>query len=347
MASAILLAGCRRIGIETGDLVLHVSPAVLETKADPSAAEGELFNNLLIVITDADLKPLTGVNPVQYWEGTAADTKSLEFRNIPAGTYEVFAFANISADDIWGSGLNLAQIKTSDISSLLDGDGKLNVDKTFTVLSDGAAPAAPGVSGMLLTGRQTVTIDADHNSGTVTLMRPVARLKVLLRNYSGLSITLDALSFTGFNAPTSYLVDHRSATGIPGVPALTYGALPAFGTAQTLSAETIEKEVYSTLLYESAVSGKDQYKMFAQVTITKTDSSTDTGYLGGGTSAPGTGAVLKRIDNDTHSATNVTYIRRNEELTIIINVYYGSATGQVKIGVENWINGGGGSHPFK
>lgn len=345
----LLTVACQRMGTSVGNLVLQVSSGNPGTKEEleptPTAENGELFNNLLIVITDSNLIPLTMVPSVQYWAGSATNSKGLEFRNIPTGTYEVFAFANIDPNDTWGSGLKLNEISANptNISSICSA-GKIAIDRLFTSLSSGSTPNTEnlGTSGMLLTGRQTVTIDADHVSGTVTLIRPVARLRVLLRNHTGKDVTLNSLTFSDFNASTSYLLDHRnSTTGLPTIPpsVSSYGPIPAASTNQIISADTIEKEVYSKLLFENSA---PLYKMFAQVTVGSSPGAI--AYLGGSLDE---GSVLKRIDNYSHIATAVTYIQRNEELTVVMNVYSGSTIGSFVVSADNWENGGGGSHTFQ
>lgn len=337
VAALLLAAGCGRLSpaTETGNLRLEFSSNGLLTKA--SAKEGELFDNLLVVVTTGD--QTNGYTPVdgksKFTSLTATSTANIEIEGLPVGTYEVFAFANIGDATDWGAGFNLSQISADpiNISSILK-NNQLDLDRTLANVASGSTPAKPTTK-MLLTGQQTVTISVDDNTGHVELLRPVAWLRVILRNHTGQGIKLTDLHFGSFNAPTTFLLDHRTNAGLPTPPTGSYGDLPT-GATVDMSGSIDSLQVYSRFLYESTAPAEN-YKLFATVKL-----GNNTESLGGGA-----GSILKKIDPDTHQPSVVTHIRRNEELTLILNVYSGSSNGQFDIDLEPWLNGGTGSHTFK
>lgn len=328
ISAALLVVGCGRVGPSTGeagDLALRVSVDIPETKA--SAQEGEQFTNLLVVTKDYE-----GVIQHKYVELSASsDFTNVVFEGLATGMCTVYAFANIEHTAWLADG--------SDISNIKEG-GAVDEDMLMAVLSGADVPGAVPEGGvMLLTGKQEIEVfPSESNIGEVKLYRPVARLNVSLRNHTKTPVTLTDLSFSQFNADRTYLLPHRATSGEPGIPAgTTYRSLPSLSGAGIEVGAGASEQVYSTLLYENKA---PEYRMMANVTLGGTSLS-----LGGGG-----GALLRFIDSETSQVTPVSYIRRNQDLTVVLNIYHGviSVAFDVQVYSDTWSgNGEESEHTFE
>lgn len=464
-AMALLMAGCRRIepaSGEVGNLVLHFSTGEASTKAkltDPQDTaptdqqllrDGAKFQNLLVIVTGKD-----DYIPVkwQYADNFGAATSTdFTFENLPLGTYRVFAFANIDHQD-WiqipeitkntDDTYNESSIQNA-VAYLCSGGvitNALDIERVLTLTSGThpdypAAPATPEgkATGMLLTGQQEVTVSISKNLGEVKLYRPVVRLKLVVMNHSGETVTLSSFSFSDINPSNAYLLG-SDVNGTPSTPSTSYSSPTIIYTEEEKSLpnqKEIEKEL---LLFENAA--PDDYRLNGnvvcgtvtkpvgncryhfkvewdpgkRVTVTKTDdkaqksntnsparslrfgtstvglyttSSTNprlyeitldlsslvdflsgTGFTilegskswgkngaanleigtpyvlkdGGTNGIPFTptwsGSLLKAIDPNTHQVTPITYMRRNQEYTVALNIYKEVATGELSVTVDN------------
>lgn len=358
VAAIVLATGCRQIdpAPATGDLLLSISAGEMGTKAPTDdQKEGKEFQKLLVIITDDQNKFLQG----KYVPMTSpADIlENIEFTGLPTGkTYKVFAFANID-HATWSPGFNLEQIENQDFSSILEGEDKLLKVNQLLTLSSGDVPNYPSESGMLLTGWQEVFVGVNKNLGTITLRRPVLRLNVLVRNRTGKEITLTNLHFSEFNTTKAFLLDHWTTEGVPVVPGTpSYTALYPIHTSGSDPTEPIiipaspteeDELVYSTLLFENAATA-ERYKMFATLKLKRDNGTYTTDYslqeTEGGSATPG--CVLKLLDKETRQASEITYMCRNQDLTVVLNVYYEEILDKFTFSVESWTTGVGGSHAF-
>ena len=297
--TVLFTVGCRRIDFagDTGDLVLHLSVGDVETKA--SMQEGEQFKNLLVVTVDAD-----NVTQRQYVElGSSSDYTSVVIEGLNPGECQVYAFANID-HKAWLAANN-------DIEKIKSGTA-VDADKLLKILTGTSVPdPVPDSGAMLLTGQQRVTVTSgEKNIGEVKLYRPVARFKVSIHNNTKNSVTLNSLSFSNFNADRTYLLPHLDGSGAPVIPSDTdHRSLPSFAGSTTVGAGKTET-VYTTLLYENKAT--DEYRMMASVSLGDQE-------LNFGPS----GALLRYIDPETSQVSPVTYIRRNQEMTVVLNIYQG------------------------
>lgn len=466
IVAALLTAGCRRMGPaggEAGDLVLRFATDVPATKANPSA--GDQFNNLLVVVADMSDKPVDGKWAYKTFQ-EPVEQDEITFTDLPIGSYKVFAFANIDHTD-WGHGIvqpadgSPEAIKNAVESLCVDGNiaNGLDIDRTLSLPSPDTTPVPvyPASGGMFLSGQQEVFVGVKQNLGEVKLLRPVVRLKVLVRNHSGEPVTVNSVNLNGVNPAQTFLLG-RETDGVPVIPPTTVGPLDMGFSGDTvpdngeLGKETLLFETASDLPYiilaemkrgddtRTIGSGSYRFKFHVEwdatggksltvehtndaenipeetsatvrwlaykkggdiikIPFNNTSSSkprvydlvfdledclsifTDEGFwireyyaakdqtkywgkkgtnqltLGvpyniqdPNSSAPQhsetwapallldwdpEGAALKRIDPETHQATPIKYMRRNQELTVVLNVYYEIARGEFDITVEN------------
>lgn len=346
VAAIVLVAGCRRIdpAPATGDLLLSISAGEMGTKRSDQE-DGKKFQKLLVIITDDQNKFLQG-KYLPMDDSPADKQENIEFTGLPAGkTYKVFAFANID-HATWSPGFDFAQIENQNFSSILDENDKLKINQLLT-LTSGDVPGYPSGTGMLLTGWQEVFVGVNKNLGTVTLRRPVLRLNVLVRNHTGKKLLLTDLHFSAFNPKSAYLLDRWTAEGVPGVPPgdPTYTALHPIHASDPLeipaSATDAQELVYTTLLFENAAT--DRYKMFATLKLELDVNIYTSDYSLRETED---GCVLKLLDKETRQASEITYMSRNQDLTVVLNVYYEEVLDKFTFNVESWTTGVGGSHAF-
>lgn len=277
MAAAVLLmAGCRRVEPsdgQVGDLVLQFSAGAAATKADsPVLEHGDAFKNLLVIVTGMDNKPVAGKWAYRTYD-SAMENDEFTFTDIPLGSYRVYAFANID-HTAWSHGISVPADDSPSaveaaVSSLCvedDTANALDVDRTLSLPAGDPAPVVPEYpaagTGMFLTGQQEVVVGVKRNLGEVKLLRPVVRLKVVVRNHSGAEIKVKSLSFSPFNPAQTYLLG-RETNGIPSVPSpMTYDQLVMdFNYDEVQSDGEVVKE---TLLFEN-VADLD-YQIMAEIT---------------------------------------------------------------------------------
>ena len=261
----LLAVGCNRLESTSdgvGRLVLYFSSGGVETKA--SKEKGDLFSNILVVIAKEDGE----VAGIKFMPLDAASAScQMEIEDIPLGSYIVCAYANIDHTE-WGHGIDISKINKTppDYSSIIV-NNKIDPNKIMQ-LSSGSVPVEPTGTGMLLTGRQEVTLSVEQTSAKVSLQRPVARLEVVVRNHTGKKLRIDELEFSRFNPSSAYLLGRLAADGSPEMPSdVTYSALPALPSdpATTILATESEKTIYGpTLMFENDAL---LYKMYAKITI--------------------------------------------------------------------------------
>ena len=381
VAVAVLLtAGCRRLDPlgQTSDLELVLSTEEPETKATltiPATLQtGGKFNNLLVVLATGNA---TDGYTVQYVDqrdyASAVKTGTALFRNVKNRngssliTYQVFAFANLNLEgDFWAdkSWEEIAQELTDESNVLSENGGKLilNGDNTAVVAS-GVASLLTTVEAdkgaMLLTGRGKVTVNGNtvkvngSTSGKISLKRPFVRLTVTVQNPTGRPVKLDQLSFSAFKTAKTYLFE-RLTNGVPVIPApddpddAVYEEFAVTSLPET--PWTGNKTVYTTYLFENEAD--EDYKMYGHVIMytpgTNPLTEENDLYLGLGDAPRGNGSVLQKLVNQIPE--QITYMNRNQALDIIMNIYYGSSTGDFTFELTSeceWISGVGGSHTFQ
>lgn len=289
----LLLAGCRREYAVPraeggrGSLRLALRSGAPATKAG-EMAEGLAFEDVLVVIADLEGNvkglvykeyPYLPVDEDDIQRAELSDTPvrdSLFFENLELGEYQVYAYANTGHTAWQVSGSTIADIERQ----LVPGTSVLDSLRTLAALSGTDPPAAPADK-MLLTGHKQFFIGVSANSEEVELLRPVVRFNVFVHNHTEYELTLRNLSFSDFNATSSYLLGHLDAEGAPLVPGGAdhpYRPLPAYDTSSpvTIPAALDEddpddtqtrKLVYSQYLYENKA--PSVYRMYAQVALTQ------------------------------------------------------------------------------
>jgi hypothetical protein len=186
---------------------------------------------------------------------------------------------------------------------------------------------------MLLTGESTIQVDITDNMGFVVLTRPVMRFNVKFYNHSNVPVTVTALSFSDFNPSTGYLLPHESLLG-----SLSYRPMPECVNLPVDILADDENTLYSTLLYEGSARS---YTLSA--TVEMTDPSTSivmTRNLDA--------VTLVMVDPDTSMPVPLTSMKRNQDLTVVVNIYYQELDGTFTLSVDNtyWTTGHSSGHTF-
>ena len=323
-AALLLAAGCRRLEPvgQTGNLTLHFSSAELATKG---AEDGDLFNNLFVVVatgdatsgyTVVDKKKVTGVNVV-------------EFQSLPMKTYDVFAFGNIDLST-WSNDESVAASALANANNVLNSDGKLLIPGEVSARTIAASGA------MLLTAHQQFIISPTEASAEVKLLRPVVRIKMEVRNHTQKDVSVTDLHFSAFKPQKTFLWEQRNALGVPTVPSEPDYTAISFSDL-SISSTTIVKPLPTIDLYENAAS---EYRLFGTVTLAGSGSKTIQDEKGN------EGTPLRKIDNDTHQVTPITFMRRNQQIEIVLNIYYNAMEGQVSFEVTPWSPATDSKHTF-
>lgn len=350
LAAALLLAaGCHRLDPtqgEAGSLVLQLTSEEVGTKATPT------FNKVLVVVayrnrTGSDAAKNGTVAAWRYLDTTGP---SIEFENLEMGDFTVYVFANVD-HTVWEqSGLEIG----TTASTVLDGSNKVDVDrllKTFNATNAPDGLPRPFVAGAteeqieaaldasLMTGRTNITVNQVYEPANVALQHPVTRLNVTVYNNTHLDVTLNSLSFGAFAMPTAYLFGRTDGNGVPVVPAETPYALCPVSSDLLIPAAQIQTTI-PMLVYENAAAA-DQYRMYATVSLKVDNNTTMINYLGG---AAAVGCALKQVKEGV--STPLTYMRRNQAVDIVMNIYYQETSINFDVTVAAWANGGGGSHTF-
>lgn len=267
-----VLSGCSREGGDPvpagyGSLTLRLVPSAPASKADPSL-EGDAFRNALVVITDSHGQ-VVDKEYREYGTSVALTRDDVSFHDLKVGVYHVYAYANIGHDAWQQDGATV-----TDVEAALSAGESLDVTRELKLLTGTDTPAVPsGTEGMLLTGHRQLSVGVNENIGEVPLLRPVTRLNLYVHNFSPYPVTLEKLSFSPFNPSSTYLLDARTESGEPTLPAgNTYRSLSPYDESAPAVIPRADGEnsgnalVYSTLLYENQYT--DDYRVFATVSVT-------------------------------------------------------------------------------
>lgn len=297
----ILVAACRQEpqpepALETryGNLRLSVGSSVFATKADsPDLAEGEAFEDVLVIITDDEgnvidkvykqypYVPDPGDIQVAVTSGTPTNDE-VYFLNMEVGTYQVYVYANTGHTEWQIAGETIATVEKELIASRDRDEDKLNTKRQLAKLSGVDTPVLTAAS-MLLTGHRSLSIGVDENTGEVELHRPVVRFNVYVHNHTPYELSLKSLSFSDFNASDTYLLDLETDSGLPQIPSGTqYRSLPAYNTSNPVTIPASEEEgeeleetrklVYWCYLYENVA--PSAYRMYATVDLKLSNTQT-------------------------------------------------------------------------
>lgn len=302
-----LLTGCRK----DTDGPLSEVPLVISMGTKAAAGDGQGISNVLLVIMH------NGTKVKSVYVNNSADLASADGINcgrLPVGLYDVYAYANIDLSS-W-------------VPEAIASDGS-NFDEEGVMksLSGKAVPTleAQADSRMLLTGYGQVPITMTSAHGSLKLLRPVVRFNVEVHNHSSNDVVLNSLSFGNFNASTSYLFDHRDSQDSPVLPSgVSYRSLPDCVGNQSVPSHT-DKEVFSTLLYENKATGSSNpYVLNMSLTMAAISKTIELN------SQP-----LKMIDAETSQVTLLSQMLRNQEYTVVINIYYQELLGEFTVEVDN------------
>lgn len=229
---------------------------------------------------------------------------------------------------------------------------------------------------MLLTGTATVSIDGstvkvnNSTTGKITLQRSFVRLIVEVNNPTGHPVKFDELSFGAFKPTKSYLLGKKTEGDLvpgdipadPGYAEFGPASLPADPWTGTMT-------LYDTYLFENAaeqevideggiIKLQSRYRMYGHVIMDPGTAGAKSLYLGSGTKPTdptdpdydtykGNGSDMARLAHGTNVAEPITNMLRGQAYKVLVNIYFGSSTGDFNFNVKVWTDGVGGSHTFK
>lgn len=230
--------------------------------------------------------PLSGV-PASCATHTAT-TATLLFKDVPEGSYTVYAVANTEGSGAWGmSGFSAwtAISNASDLEAL-----------TFTPLSAGAHPVV--TDRLPLSAKGNLSVSSRHTGEvSLELLRCVGKvtLELLDQTDNGLSLTNLSVTLHNMSATTGYLIPHD-----PDQPAgAGYGNITIGDPSVTF---TDKKASYPTLVFPQA---EDEHRCY----------SCDISFESGGVSKSFTGLPIQN-----YRAENVASLLRNQNLVIQIRI---------------------------
>lgn len=293
-----------------------------------SLSEGNAISDvLLLLVKNGQL----ATDPVYQSASAGLSYIDVNCGQLSVGSYDIYAYANTGHTGWLTGGVQGVEKMLTKGSYFQD-----VADRMMNTLTGTATPGVPSEV-MLLTGHSTLLVDITDNFGTVTLKRPVMRFNVLVNNHANVGISLTSLTFSEFNPSMGYLLPHEDGSGAMVLPSdITYRSLPAFSGPLAIGPDT-GVVAYSTLMYEGSA---PSYTM--QVIVEMTGMSEPRSF-----ESP---AVLQVIDAETSLPTPLTQMKRNQDLTVVLNVYYQELEGIMTVEVDNqyWTTTGGhtSSHQF-
>lgn len=371
----------------TSDLDLVFATEELGTKSweltEPASLQnGGQFNHLLVVLVKDN-----GTTKTIYWdqkrfaeEGEeGVTTGAMRFRNVKNGTYRAYAFANLKIDfnddeSYWkGQSWEYVAKELANDNNILSTNtaGDLVVIKgtESAVIASSAESLLTSDEAkkgkMLLTGTATVSVEGstvkinNDENGKITLQRSFVRLIVEVNNPTGHPVKFDELSFGAFKPTKSYLLGKKTEGDL--VP----GDIPAdpgyaeFGPASLPDDPwTGTMTLYDTYLFENAAEQEvideggtnklqSRYRMYGHVIMDPGTAASKELYLGLGTAPKGNGSDMERLAHGTNVAEPITNMLRGQAYKVMVNIYYGSSTGDFNFNVKVWAGDVGGSHTFK
>lgn len=229
---------------EKGSLVLKIATRAL-TPGDGNASDGGAMNDLLVLLVNNDQGANNKVQGLVRLSDLASSTRQVvSFDNIVLGSYSIYVFGNYNGNSLFTG---------TAFASLEEGDNFNAADASFASLSGaGSTPDAMFRSSdgaMLLTARQDIEIKLGNNTTSIEMLRPLVHFIVELNNHSDYKMMVDQskLSFSNFNASTSYVVAHD------GMNTGSYRSLPAKNAEVEIPSHD-KAVVYECYLYESRAS---------------------------------------------------------------------------------------------
>nr|MBQ5605025.1 hypothetical protein [Bacteroidales bacterium] len=252
---------------EQASLVLRIATRAI-TPGDGNASDGGGMNDLIVVLVNNDQVAGNRVEATASLSDlSSSQRQTVSFDNITLGSYSLYAFANYNGNSLFSA---------TAFASLQKGDNftQAMADAAFASLSGSATPDAMFRSSdgaMLLTARKDIEIKLGSNTATVEMLRPLVHFLVELNNHSNhkMMVNQSSLSFSNFNASTSYVVAHD------GMNTGTHRALPTKNAEIEIPAHE-NAVVYECYLYENQASA---YNFGMDVNLWSDNTMVVSGYI--------------------------------------------------------------------
>ena len=252
---------------EQASLVLRIATRAI-TPGDGNASDGGGMNDLIVVLVNNDQVAGNRVEATASLSDlSSSQRQTVSFDNITLGSYSLYAFANYNGNSLFSA---------TAFASLQKGDNftQAMADAAFASLSGSAPPDAMFRSSdgaMLLTARKDIEIKLGSNTATVEMLRPLVHFLVELNNHSNhkMMVNQSSLSFSNFNASTSYVVAHD------GMNTGTHRALPTKNAEIEIPAHE-NAVVYECYLYENQASA---YNFGMDVNLWSDNTMVVSGYI--------------------------------------------------------------------
>lgn len=188
--------------------------ATRATFDDTHAAEGEMMKNYIIVaVKDGKITHLLKRDDLSDEREKDTYTEKVHF---DTGTYTIYTFANLTLDQL---GLTTAKV----------GDAAPNFDQA-TLAVNGNQPSPSAFStGIPMSYKQTVSINARTAEVNLYVMRMVAKLKLKLTNATSQPMTLNSVTLSDVTKNASEVTSADGTTPVPNLYLLPTTATDANG----------------------------------------------------------------------------------------------------------------------
>ena len=274
-----LFMGCAQSDIDApqplkGSLTVQFS-AVPATRAttpgDGDIYKGGGMEDLTLILVN-QMEVISEIQQITNITGDEQRVKHVTFMGLEVGNYMLYAYAN-TEHTLLSEARNM-------ISSLRVGDkfDSARYEALFTTLSGRTTPVMNDTNPMLLTASKAISVAVENSSVSIDMLRPIVWFEVKLFNHSNHPMTVSDVSFSKFNASTSYILPKDGV--IPST--VTYRDLPLYSTLTNgenikVKANT-ESVIYETALFENrasayTVSADLEVSNWTDVTAIKTSSA--------------------------------------------------------------------------
>ena len=210
---------------------------------DGNTADGGGMADLTVFLVDNTNDRIVARKSIS--DLTDVTTHHINFPGLAPGEYSAYAYANTEGND-W---FTMPSANETSFASYKDGYLKR--------LSDGVPVVQNGR--MPLTGKQDITVTNGNNSRTISMKRPVGRLKITAINEKNDALTIDTPSLGEILPTTGYVFDHN------GILSHNSSTNPYHPVKSDEDSHTLIPGSYhvicNTLLYETVVDAGIQITM--------------------------------------------------------------------------------------
>lgn len=218
--------------------------------ADRYAAEGEMMKNYIIVAVDNSTNKITHILQSGDLEAEKEKDTYADKVHFDTGTYTFYTFANLTLDQL---GLSTAKV----------GDPAPDFDNATFAVDGNQTSVSAFSTGIPMSYKQTVSINAHTAEVNLYVMRMVAKLTLRLTNATSQPMTLNSVTLSDITKNASEVT---SADGTTPVPNLYL--LPTTGTDENGKEYASPRLATAFAAIPSNASTYSSYSLYNDYTIT-------------------------------------------------------------------------------